>query len=86
MFEWLSPALALGLIFSVGYGSLYHLWSGRNFSDLLIALSAALIGFGSGQLLGFFTQTAWLQIGQLHLVEATLGAGCTLLLLRFLQR
>jgi hypothetical protein len=86
VFEWLSPAFALGLVFSVGYGALYHLWSGRNFSDLLIALSAAIIGFGGGQLLGFFTQTAWLQIGQLHLVEATLGSCCALLLMHFLQR
>jgi hypothetical protein len=86
MFEWLSPAFALGLICSVGYGALYHLWSGRTVTDLSISLSAALIGFGSGQVLGFFTQTAWLQIGQLHLVEATLGAWCALLILHNVQR
>lgn len=86
MFEWLSPAFALGLICSVGYGVLYHLWSGRTFIDLLVALSVALIGFGSGQLLGLFTQTTWLQIGQLHLVEATLGAWCALLVMHNVQR
>lgn len=86
MSSWLSPALLLGLLFSVGYAALYHLWSGRHWGDLALALPVALLGFGLGQFVGLFSQAPLLQIGQLHLLEASLGAWGALLAVRVLQR
>lgn len=69
-----SPALVLGALFCLGYAALLHLWMGRNLRDLLLGLLMAAMGFGFGQVLGLFLQTPILQLGQLHLLEASLGA------------
>lgn len=86
MSDWFSPALVLGLLLSIGYASLYHLCWGRGLTDLLVALPTAVLGFGAGQFLGLLTNTPLLQVGQLHLLEATLGAWCALWLVRLMQR
>ena len=68
------PAFVLGCLCCVGYASLLHLWVGRHVRDLLLSLLMAGMGFGFGQVIGFFTEASLLQIGQLHLLEASLGA------------
>lgn len=68
------PALVLGSLFCVGYAAALHLWSGRNARDLFLGLLMASMGFGFGQVIGLLTAVPFLQIGQLHLLEATLGA------------
>ncbi|MEZ4733531.1 MAG: hypothetical protein R3E79_41070 [Caldilineaceae bacterium] len=72
------PALVLGCLFCLGYAALLHLWVGRNLHDLLLSLLMAVIGFGFGQVIGFLIQTSLFQIGQLHLLEASIG--CWLLM------
>ena len=69
-----APSLVLGLLLCVAYASLYHLWGGRSSQDLLLFLVAAGAGFVFGQMMGVVTQVPWFQIGQLHLLEATMGA------------
>lgn len=68
------PALVLGSLCCLGYAALLHLWIGRNGRDLLLSLFMAGMGFSFGQAIGMLTAAPFLQIGQLHLVEATLGA------------
>ena len=68
------PALLLGALFCVGYSSLAHVGGGRSLRDLTGFLIVGTIGFGVGQLLGTITQSPFLQIGELHLFEATLTA------------
>ena len=68
------PALVLGGLFCIGYAALLHLWVGRHARDLLLSLLMAVMGFGFGQVIGFFTEAPLLQIGQLHLLEASVGA------------
>ncbi len=86
LLEWLSPALLLGVLLSVGYASLYHLWSGRNLRDLIVALLTAGVGFYTGQLIGAVTATGVLQIGQLHVLEATICAWLALFMMHLLQQ
>jgi hypothetical protein len=86
MSNWLSPALLLGILLSVGYASLFHLWRGRHLGDLLLALPIAAIGFSAGQLIGLVAQTSLLQVGQLHLLEASIGAWLALFGVRALLR
>ncbi len=74
MMSGVPPALVLGALFCVGYAALLHLWIGRNLRELFITLFMAAMGFGFGQIIGLFTAAPFLQIGQLHLVEASLGA------------
>lgn len=68
------PALVLGSLCCLGYAALLHLWLGRNGRDLWISLLMACMGFGFGQAIGLLTAAPLWQIGQLHLLEATLGA------------
>ena len=75
----LSPGLLLGLLVSVGYAALFHLWRGRGLRDLFIV--ASVLGFGVGQFVGAFTELPWLQIGEVHMVEATVGSWLALAVL-----
>ncbi|MBX3011284.1 MAG: hypothetical protein KF832_07240 [Caldilineaceae bacterium] len=68
------PALVLGTMLCLGYAALLHLWLGRNLRDLIMMLVMAAIGFGFGQVMGALTNLPILQIGQLHVVEASVGA------------
>jgi hypothetical protein len=86
MSNWLSPALLLGILLSVGYASLFHLWRGRHWGDLFLALPIAAIGFSVGQLIGLAAQTSLVQVGQLHLIEASIGAWLALFAVRALLR
>ncbi len=71
---WIAPSLLLSLLLSVGYAALFHLWRGRSLGDLLLYLLVSAVGFGAGQLAGTLLRTPLLQIGEVHLVEATIGA------------
>ncbi|MCX6044176.1 MAG: hypothetical protein NT075_03630 [Chloroflexi bacterium] len=81
-----SPALLLGTLLTIGYATLYHVWRGRNVRDLLLALLTAGLGFYVGQVIGALTNTALLQIGQLHVLEASLAAWIALLVMHLLQQ
>lgn len=79
MLIFVSPGLLLSLLIALGYAALFHLWRGRTLRDLAAYLIASLLGFGAGQLIGVFSRTPLLEIGDVHLFEATLGAWLALL-------
>lgn len=81
----LSPTLILGALLSIGYASLYHVWSGRNLRDLLVALLTAGLGFYVGQIIGALIAASLLQVGQLHVLEASICAWLALLVMYLLQ-
>jgi hypothetical protein len=74
MLAFVPPALLLGVLLSVAYASLLHLWKGRSLRDLLLYLLASAGGFAVGQLLGLLLQIPFPRIGQVHVVEATVFA------------
>ncbi len=69
-----TPSLLLSLLLSVAYAALFHLWWGRSLRHLLLLLFAAGVGFGVGQFVGTLVRIPALQIGEIHLIEATAGA------------
>lgn len=71
---FIAPSLLLSLVLSVIYASLFHLWRGRGVRDFVIYLIAAVVGFGVGQLAGAMIRLPMLQIGEVHLIEATVGS------------
>jgi hypothetical protein len=73
------PALVLGLILSVGYASLLHLWKGSSLRDLVLYQIAAAGGFAVGHLVGLLLQMPLPRIGQVHVIEATLFAWLALI-------
>jgi hypothetical protein len=70
----LTPALLLGFILSTIYAALFHLWGGRTVRDLLFYWIASMLGFAIGQAVGVFTQIPLLEVGQLHVLEGSIGA------------
>lgn len=81
----LSPPLVLGLLLSIGYASLYHLWGGRSVRDLLLYLVAAGLGFILGQTVGVLAGGEFGQIGQIQMIEASIGAWLALICVRLLE-
>lgn len=77
-FSLIAPGLLLSLVLSVGYASLFHLWRGRTVRDLVLFLIVSLVGFGAGQLVGTLVRIPLLQVGEVHLLEASLGAWAAL--------
>lgn len=82
----LSPALVLGLLLSIGYASLLHVWSGRNLRDLLVYCVAGLLGFAVGQFFGEVWGNDPLQIGQTNAVSGSVGAWILLISTYYLTR
>jgi hypothetical protein len=76
---YVPPALLLGVLLSVAYAGLLHLWKGRSLRDLLLYLIASAGGFAVGQLLGLLLQIPLPRIGQIHVVEASVFAWIALI-------
>lgn len=70
----LAPSLLLSILVSVGLASAFHLWRGRTVADLVLFLIVAAIGFGVGQLAGTVVRIPLLEVGEIHVVEASIGA------------
>ena len=74
MLTFVPPALLLGILLSVAYATVLHLWKGRSLRDLLLYLIASAGGFAAGQLLGLLLQIPLPRIGQVHVFEASVFA------------
>ena len=70
----LSPGWLLGLVITTGYAALFHLWGGRTLGDLLVYWLAATVGFAVGQAFGQFLQAPLPQLGEIHMIEASVLA------------
>jgi hypothetical protein len=81
----LSPALILSLIIASAYAAIFNLWQGGSVKDLLIYLLACWLGFAIGELAGDFVGLDILMIGQIHVVEGTIGSVLLLFLAKWLK-
>lgn len=81
----MNPGIVLGVLLSVSYASLFHLWGGRSLRDLGIFLLVALAGFGLGQVIGLFTDIDLLRIGPVHALEASIVAWAGLVLAKLVM-
>lgn len=67
------------------YACAFHLWLGKTLQELALYLVASGLGFALGQIVGDRAGWGWLMIGQVHLLEATIGSIMLLLLARWLR-
>ena len=70
----ISPGLALSALVATAYGAAFHLWRGGGFGVLLRYLTAAWAGFAAGQVVGWLGGWEFLMLGQVHMLEGTLGS------------
>jgi len=68
------PAILLSALLSTAYGAVFHVWRGGSLRRLGLFLVAAWVGFGLGQLAGMLIGWDAGQVGEVHLIEATLGS------------
>ena len=81
----LSPPMVLSLIVASAYAAIFNLWQGGSAKDLLIYLVACWLGFGIGELAGDLLDVDILMIGQIHLLEGTVGSLVLLVLAKWLK-
>ena len=79
-----SPGLALSVLLATAFGAAFHLWRGGGYSMLVRYLLAAWGGFALGQLAGWLGGWEWAMVGQVHLLEGTLGSGLVLVIVHWL--
>lgn len=81
-----SPGLLLGLLLSMAYAGIFHLWVGHSLRNLAAYMVTATIGFAIGHWIGSAMDLPLPQIGQLHVVLATLGAWLSLFVVYMVQQ
>jgi hypothetical protein len=70
----ISPGLAISALIATAYGAIFHLWRGGGFGMLLRYLIAAWAGFALGQVMGWLGGWEFMMLGQVHVLEGTLGS------------
>ena len=79
------PYILISLLLGGTYGTLFHLWRGKNLRDLVIYFLAGIIGFGFGQGLANLMGFNLLLIGPLHIIEATIASWVSLFVIQWLK-
>ena len=74
------PALLFSLLLSTAYAALFHLWRGGGVRRLGLFLVAAWIGFALGQAAGSLLGWNVAMLGEVHLLEATIGSAMALVI------
>lgn len=79
------PMIVLSIVLASLYAALFHLIRGRTLLDLPILWAASLAGFTTGELAARVINLNIFMIGELHLVEATIGSLAFLFIARWLK-
>lgn len=80
-----SPLFLLSSALSTTWAMLFHLLFGKGWVDLLLYWFLGLIGFIIGQAMADVLHLPWFQIGQTHIIEATLTCWIAMLVARWLK-
>jgi len=80
----ISPGLAISALLATAYGAAFHLWRGGGLGMLARYLLAAWGGFALGQAVGWLGGWEFLMLGQVHVLEGTLGSGVLMLIIHWL--
>ena len=77
---FISPGLALLRFWQLPTARRFHLWRGGGYGMLLRYLVAAWGGFALGQLVGWLGGWELVMVGQVHVLEGTVGSGVVLMI------
>lgn len=80
------PTIVFGFVVATFYGTVFHLISGGDARRLALFLVASWVGFALGHIAGDLFGINILDIGALHMLNATIGALLALVLVRILTR
>ena len=80
-----SPVFILGSTLATIWAAVFQLVYGKRFSDLVLYWFVGLIGFFVGQGLADVAGLRLLLLGQVHVLEATLGCAAAMFVARWLK-
>ncbi|HHX66356.1 MAG TPA: hypothetical protein GX702_15880 [Chloroflexi bacterium] len=80
-----SPLFLITSTLATMWAALFHLLLGKRLIDLVLYWFVGLIGFAVGQAMADVLALEWLQVGQVHLIEGTLGCWIAMLVARWLK-
>jgi hypothetical protein len=80
-----SPVFILGSTLASIWAAVFQLVYGKRFSDLVLYWFVGLIGFFVGQGLADVAGLRLLLLGQVHVLEATLGCAAAMFVARWLK-
>lgn len=86
LLDVVSPAFVLSTLLALLWATLWFVWRGGGWRGWLIAVLAAVLGFGAGQLLATLLGSPLPAIGQVHVIEGTLCSWLALWLVHWLRR
>jgi hypothetical protein len=81
----ISPGLAISALLATAYGAAFHLWRGGGVNALVRCLVAAWGGFALGQVVGWLCGWEFLMLGQVHLLEGTVGSALLMVMIYWLM-
>ncbi len=81
---FLSPPLVLSLVIASAYAAIFNLWQGGA-KKLPLHLVASWLGFGIGELAGDLLGLDVAMIGQIHVLEGSLGSWLLMFLAKRLK-
>ena len=79
------PSLLLSFLLGAVYGTIFHLWRGKTFQDLVIYFVTGIVGFIFGQIIGNLLGLEVFIIGPLHMAEATIMSWISLFVMQWLK-
>jgi len=79
------PAVVLSLAVASLYGGLFDFFFAQRAADILRYWAVAIIGFAAGALVGLLVPWHVLVIGEVHLLEGTVGSVGALFFSHWLQ-
>lgn len=80
-----SPVFLLGSTLATFWAALFYVVFGRRLLDLLLYWFVGIVGFMVGQAIADISGLHWLMLGQIHLIEATLGCWIAILVAQCLK-
>ena len=80
-----SPMFPVISALATVWAMIFHLVAGKRWTDLILYWFVGLIGFAVGQAMADVLGIRWLLLGQVHLIEGSLGCWVAMLVARWLK-
>ena len=79
------PMIALSVVLATLYASIFYVVKGRALIELAIFCGVSLFGFATGELAAHALRLNILMVGEVHVIEATLGSIAFIFVARWLK-